>query len=438
MSNLRIDIGPPAVGQKVMLATTVYDSPDESYTFSIAASRQALAEAGIQSAYLLLSGNCHVDDARNSVVHSFMDTDCTDLVFLDADVSWRPRDLVRLCQHTLDMVGGVYPYRREDGKAKRGMPYIPIDGAKVEQSGLLEVAGLPTGFLRISRKVFEILIPLNPNFNNKLQYVQGKKPLEAGVIPEIPLLFERTLTDGTRLGGDLGFCVKWMSVGGKIYADTEALLGHVAKTVLKDSLGAFLRRCNDMTLPWMVDRIERSTEELEDYQEVFDYVNNPWAANNEMLLVAVSAARKAKGPIIELGSGLTTILMAATNADRMVYCIEHNSHFANLTRIMAQGCGLTNIAIVHAGIKDRWYDIDANDMAILPGRFGLGLNDGPPRHLGDRALFLDVFGDRCDMIVCDDAEDPDYAGTLTVWAGSRARTIAFPEMRSAIIFKEAA
>ena len=88
MSNLYFDEGSKATGQKVLLATTVYESPSAGYVFSIQKTRMALEAAGIQTAYLLLSGNCHVDDARNIVVQHFLLTDCTDLVFIDADVYW--------------------------------------------------------------------------------------------------------------------------------------------------------------------------------------------------------------------------------------------------------------------------------------------------------------------------------------------------------------
>ena len=118
MSNRFYDSGPSATGQKVFLATTAYDSPDASYTFSIARSREALTAAGIQSAYYLLQGNCHVDDARNAVVRDFLESDCTELVFLDADVSWEPDALVELCKINRDLVGGVYPYRRESEEEK--------------------------------------------------------------------------------------------------------------------------------------------------------------------------------------------------------------------------------------------------------------------------------------------------------------------------------
>lgn len=426
MSQLFLDDGPMKTEgrQKVLLATPVYSDCDSSYTFSIAKSRQVLSDAGIDSAYLLLSGNCHVDDARNSIVHSFMQTDCDDLVFLDADNSWNPQDLVALCQYDLDFVGGVYPFRREDGKEKRGMPYMPLAGSKIE-NGLIEVAGLPTGFMRLRRKVFETLIPLNESFDAKNKKMTG-----------IPLLFERVLKSGTRTGGDIHFCMKWMAAGGKMYAATEFVLGHACKTVLKDSLGAFLRRQNNLTLPRIVERIRSGEDIAADYLEAYEYINNPWGASDEVLIVAVAAARKAEGHIIETGSGLTTVLMATANPDHKVWCLEHNPHFANQTIAMAQACGVTNINIVHCEIKDGWYDL-AEDMAELPEHFGLGLNDGPPRQLGDRMKFFDVFGDRCDMIVSDDADDAGYAAQLTTWAESKDREIAFPEFRSAIIMKAA-
>ena len=88
MSRLFIDDGFPAEGgDKVMLATPVYQDPDASYTFAMSKSREALHKAGIRSAFVLFSGNCHVDDSRNKIVSEFLNSDCTSLVFIDADVA---------------------------------------------------------------------------------------------------------------------------------------------------------------------------------------------------------------------------------------------------------------------------------------------------------------------------------------------------------------
>lgn len=422
MSQIYTDIAPRSSSQMVMLATTVYDGPDASYTFSIAKSREALTEAGIQSAYVLLSGNCHVDDGRNTVVHEFLQSDCTDLVFLDADVSWEAEDLVTLCQYDLDLVGGVYPYRRPDAN---GMPFLSIEGIDEPVDGLIQVGGLPTGFMRIRRKVLEDMVKVSPTFNSAKD---GRE--------NVALIFERVLTDGVRWGGDLNFCNKYRDTGGKIYAATEMRLGHACKTIITDSLGASIRRSTGKSIQYVADKVKVGTEVASDYTEALEFIDNRWGADEEVLFCAVAAARKADGPIIETGSGLTTVLMAAAT-DQTVWCIEHNEHFANQTRELARSAGVSNIAIVHCDIKDGWYDI-TDDLAEMPDHFAVGLNDGPPRAFGDRMKFFEVFGDKCDLIIADDANVQKYADKLKSWAGSRNRSIHFPETCSAIIMKEAA
>jgi len=108
----------------------------------MASSREALHDAGIGTAYLLLRGNCHVDDARNRIVQEFLTTDCTDLVFIDADVEWHSSDLVKLCQYDLDVVGGVYPHRRKDKQEE--LPMRMMKG-KFPVDGLMEVEAYQQG-----------------------------------------------------------------------------------------------------------------------------------------------------------------------------------------------------------------------------------------------------------------------------------------------------
>lgn len=426
MSHMFTDHAPrtPLGKAHIMLATTAYDSPDAAYTFSIARSREALHAVGFSVSYILLTGNCHVDDARNTVIHEFMQTDCSDLVFLDADVSWKPEDLVKLCEYDLDLVGGVYPYRREDQRGKT-MPFVSLKGATV-QDGLLEVVGLPTGFMRISRRCIEALIPDCETFNSK----DGKRV-------GIPLLFERTLVDGTRYGGDINFCLKWASRGGKLYAAVDFHLGHTGKTIVRGSLAAHIRRQQGTTLRWVADRIRARCEAPEDYTEVFDFIDNPWGASDELLIIAVAAARNATGPILETGSGLSTVLMAAANPDQIVFCLEHNPHFANQTRAMAQAAGVTNIAIVHCELVNGFYSLSESDIAEIPKSFALALHDGPPRQIGNRNIFFSPgWAEECGMIICDDADNPSYRTFLEKWTREQGKMITFPESRSAIIMEE--
>ncbi len=133
-----------------MLATTVYDAPAPGYAFAMSKTREFLHEAGINTEYVLLTGNCHVDDARNVVVQQFLLTKCEELIFIDGDVYWEPKDMLQLCQFDCDLVGGVYPFRREGTKTDGRMPVGLFDeNLEPDENGLLEVPHLPTGFLRI-------------------------------------------------------------------------------------------------------------------------------------------------------------------------------------------------------------------------------------------------------------------------------------------------
>lgn len=422
MSRLFIDDGLPANGtKKVMLATPVYQNTDASYTFAMSKSRMALQEAGINSAYLLFSGNCHCDDSRNKIVQEFLASDCTDLVFLDADVSWDEKDLVSLCGYNFPVVGGVYGYRRE-GTAE-SMPYRSKEGATID-NGLIEVEGLPTGFMKIRRHVLQKIADESPFFYQKNDNVN-----------KIPLIFERTLVDGVRWGGDLNFCNKVRKHGWQIMACTEFRLGHVGVYASQDSLGAFIRRTEGTTINHVSNLIKEGKERHRDLTEALDYIGNPWGANLEILMIAIAAARKADGPIIETGSGLSTVLMAAAT-DQTVFAIEHDDFYADKLKQLAAQAGVNNIAIVRCSIKDGWYDIE-EDLKVLPERFAVGLNDGPPRTLGDRMKFFDVLGDKVDFIIADDADHKGYADQLTEWANTSNRDIVFPQHRSAVI-KEAA
>lgn len=416
MSNRYYDPGPAASGQKVLLATTAYDSPDASYTFSIARSREALSAAGIQSGYYLLQGNCHVDDARNAVVRDFLESDCTELVFLDADVSWEPEALVALCNIDKDLVGGIYPYRRESDEETmpvRHLPEIKVEG------NLIEVEGLPTGFMKIRRHVIETMAATAKHFLKD----DGKPH---------PVLFERDYFGGGRRGGDIHFCMNWREMGGKVYAAPELRLGHCGKMVIKDSLGASLRRQNKTSLPWLVQQIKEGAR-LDTFIEAVKAYKNRWGATADVLQLASGLAKASELPILEIGSGLSTIVLAAST-EQKVWTVEHDARYAQELVDMARVANVRNIAVVSAALKGGWYDLD-HEMVEMPDQFGLAFVDGPPREHGSRMKFFDVFGKRSKVILCDDADDAAYARKVKAWADANGRKYQ-ADGRAAVILPE--
>lgn len=406
MSQLFHDEGPPAAGgKKVFLATTSYGSPDASYTYAMSRSREALTAAGIPSAYFLLVGHCHVDDARNVVVRNFLESDCSELMFLDADVSWTPEALVQICQRDLDLVGGVYPYRRES----QNMPVRMLNTQFPDETGLLEVEGLPTGFMKIKRRVLEQIAKSSITHMDKTE--------------ETAQVFERLTTpDKTRWGGDIVFCNKWRAMGGKIYADTELRLGHAGTVVYKDSFGAYLRRVGGLTMQHLIPKFRDGTEAPTDYDEAYQLCPNVWGADAGVLSLCVGVARKCRGPIIEAGSGLSSVLMAVTNPEQEVHALEHSEYYASRTKQLAKECGADNLTVHCVPSDDLWYDLGAAN--IKHKKFALGFCDGPPRIHGTRMRFLDEIAPACSVVIVDDyGTDLKCAGKVNDWALINNRSV---------------
>lgn len=422
MSQQFFDEGRPATGRKVLLATTCYSAPCAAYAFAIASSREALHAEGIETAYLLLQGNCHVDDARNSVVRDFLASDCDELIFIDADVTWEPRHLVALCARNLDVVGGIYPYRREGSVT---MPVRLKDGAR-EFDGLMEVDGLPTGFLKIKRNVLERIALDAPKYWDKI-YLTA-------------LVFDRPDpdADGTRWGGDIAFCRKWQALGGRLYADTRLRLGHTAEIVVTDSLAAHLRRATGTTLDYVIPRICDGSEEADDFNELAAFAETPWAADAGVLALLAGVARKCRGPIIETGSGLSSLVLGASAPTERVYSLEHEERFSLLTREWLRTSarnagGVRNVTVCFAPLAaDFWYDLSRFE---LPAKFALGFCDGPPRLYGTRFRFFEEIAARCEAVIVDDIKtDNNFARKVHAWALAHGRTMEVLG-RAALILK---
>jgi hypothetical protein len=352
-------------GRKLFLATPTYGGTEPIFTYALAETTAALVRAGIDYELAIYAGDCHVDDARNRLVRQFLMGDCTDLVFLDSDLRWQPEDFIKLAGYDRDVVAGTYPLKQTEENFP--VRFLTEGGPiNLEPDGLIEVDGVPTGFLRIRRHVLEQLAANAPKYYGRA---------DAGQAPT-PLIFERTLEEGRRFGGDYTFCRKWRAMGGKIYVTPELVMEHAGTNIYQGSLGFFLRAQGDA-----IGECLKATREGRENNYVYDRMiqewGNPWGADRAMLAASVMLAREAK-TIIECGSGLTTLAMAAANPEAKVTAMESDLKWIGRVMDVARPHGL-RIGISHASLTNGWYE-----SAALAGRYDLAIIDGPSRALGSR------------------------------------------------------
>jgi hypothetical protein len=109
-------------------------------------------------------------------------------------------------------------------------------------------------------------------------------------------------------------------------------------------------------------------------KRIANYWGNEGYRGNPAYLEAVAqAAARADGPILECGSGVTTIVAAAYSRHE-VWSLEHLPEWANRTRTFARnGARVLDTRLRSYGDFD-WYELPE----FLPDRFALVICDGPP------------------------------------------------------------
>lgn len=420
MPLLRYERGWGKFPRRIYLATPVGDGkPFDNYVASLPNAFLALAKAKIGADYGLEGGNVHVDDARNSLVRHFLTTDCTDLVFIDADVGFRAEDLVKLVSVDRDIVAGIYPKKQDETEFP--VYWLP-EQRTIEADGCVEVARVPTGFLRIRRHVLETLAETVTKFRGN-----GDGPMD----PLYPLIFERSLKGGKRWSGDYEFCNKAHEAGFKVHIIPDMWLTHQGTKTWGGNLAQHQAQKSGEDHPEFIAamvKVKMGVPATRDWLTLVEHWGNPYAAPPELLFACWQAAKDAKGPILETGSGLTTLVMglAAEQAGQTVYALEHDVDWYRKTKRALDRYGIKGVELGYAPLAeygaDRWwYDWVYEGYRPLPNQFDLVLIDGPQRRFGREGLFETNIADciRDARWLMDDADDPKQIALIEKYAPER-------------------
>lgn len=178
----------------------------------------------------LLPGLCYADIARDRLAADFLASDATDLIFIDDDVGFPADGLWKLLRHDRDIVGGMYP-KKQDPVAWPSAILGAPDGRPLvdHETGLIESAGLPTGFLRIRRRVIEVLA------TDERRYTTD----DGDALWD---LFPRDRFDGRKWGEDFRFCQLAREAGFQLWCEPRITFSHVGRRAWTGNFHEFLCR----------------------------------------------------------------------------------------------------------------------------------------------------------------------------------------------------
>jgi hypothetical protein len=198
---------------KIFVAIPLYDGKLGVETVRCLLNEQALAiKAGDDFTVAFLSGDAGIAGARNQLATDFLASGFDRMVFLDSDITFELGTLIKLAHQPCDFVGGCYRYKNPT----EAYPINWLDEKELwsNEHGLIEVATLPTGFLALSRKVFE---SFHERFPERAYDHMGHKSF---------CYFQLAFKNGNFYGEDIYFCREWREMGGKVFLDPETKLTH--------------------------------------------------------------------------------------------------------------------------------------------------------------------------------------------------------------------
>ena len=168
-------------------------------------------------------GFSDISRGRSQIVTDALAEGFQELMWIDSDIAFDPRDIEKLRAHNLPVVGAIYPVRghgRLTCIALKGTSEIKFG----DEGGLCEVEALGGGFIHTRREVYE-----------KVKTTCGlphcKSISQHGIIPYfLPLIVQREGDDQpSLLGEDLSFFERVRLAGIKIFADTTIRLHHIGR-----------------------------------------------------------------------------------------------------------------------------------------------------------------------------------------------------------------
>lgn len=156
---------------------------------------------------------------------------------------------------------------------------------------------------------------------------------------------------------------------------------------------------------------------------IYGWGNESWSAMDEYLAACIQNALVAKGPILECGSGLSTLVIGAIAKQQGLehWVLEHSPEWAAKVQRHLDHYGIDSARVCVAPLKNYgefdWYD---PPVASLPDSFGLVICDGPPYwNKGGRFGLVPVLRSRLKaecVILLDDAAREQERTIAKRWA----------------------
>ena len=236
-----------------------------TYTESLLQTMFMCKDLGINATVHFCRNDSLVSRARNNLIAKATSIPtATHFLFIDADITWSPFDILKLLVADKHIVGGIYPIKNYEFDKLAANPnatneilarknksqlkdafsnkeYLQTNMVRYNinyvsnmleiENNLTKVKHLATGFMLIKRTVIDLMSKAFPQtkYVDDVNFLSGKENDFAYA------LFDCGVEDNHYLSEDWMFCRRWQKMGGSVYADITINLDHTGVETYKGS-----------------------------------------------------------------------------------------------------------------------------------------------------------------------------------------------------------
>ena len=240
----------------IFIATPMYGGLcNGSYTVGLLSAVGVFSRYGVGMQYAHMMNESLITRARNALARDFLLSECTHLMFIDADIGFNANDIMRMLHADKDIICGIYPKKEinwiDVAKAvNAGVPpqelanhtgafVVNLVGDAKQAKGdiftPMEIANGGTGFMLIKREVFEGLDGKVPTYHNDVFSAIDDQSQKI----EINEFFATSITNDAEkrlLSEDYHFCKIARDAGFKVWAAPWAQLSHTGTYIFNGQL----------------------------------------------------------------------------------------------------------------------------------------------------------------------------------------------------------
>ena len=211
--------------RKVLIGTPSYDGTvGVWYANSLLDTIRMSYKKEIYVHVIYTSYDSLIQRARNSIFQLAIDGDWDDIFFIDSDTEWTAEDFFSILERPEHIVGAALVKKSENESYT--VKLIDKQIKYSEDGKLIEVNGLGTGFMRLTRFAVEKLWNIS-----EIYYSEGK---------EHRMICDIKVSNKDLISEDYVLANKWRDLGYKVWLDPNFTINHIGYKKYKGDFKNFL------------------------------------------------------------------------------------------------------------------------------------------------------------------------------------------------------